>query len=486
MMAPTRSVVVAAIALAGALSTLPPGALGAQARANQCPVQFDPRTPGQEPPTVLERQFSGNYNAFQGGGVRYSCQGDDVTITADSSAYYGDLNILYMIGNVRYRDGDASLDADRLTYYRNEEWVITEGNVFAQMEDGSTMRGPAAEYFRAMPGVRPLQRVAATGRPTLNLVQRDSAGTEQPPVVVVADRITAEGDSLVYAGGQVNITRPDVFARADSAALDEGREYVRLMRSPQIDGRGDREFTMIGQVIELFSRERELERVMATEQARVISEEVTVFADSLDLRVVDGDLERAYAWGPSRARANSPGRVIEADSLDVRLPGQRLQEVHAIGSARLESEVDSAKIVSEQRDWLVGDTVIATFDTVRVEGDTSSTASLRELVARGSARSFQQIAPDTGRTGTPGIHYVGGRMITVSFENREAQSVRVVAPDSGLASGVYLEAAPNAGAPGSSPPASGAPPRPADPPPTAIPAPTPPPSAPPTEALRDE
>jgi lipopolysaccharide export system protein LptA len=465
------------LAVAAPLAVVP-AAASAQGRGQQCPVVFEPRTPGDSAATVLEKQFTGTYNAFQGGGVRYRCQGDDVTIEADSSAYYGDLNILYMIGNVRYRDGRATLDSDRLTYYRNEEWVIVEGNVFARMEDGSTMRGPAAEYFRAMPGIRPLQRVAATGRPVLTLVQRDSAGAEQEPVTVVADRVTAEGDSLVYAGGQVNITRTDVFARADSAALDQGREYMRLMRSPQIDGRGDRPFTMLGQVIELFSRERELERVLATQQARVISEDVTVFADSLDLRVVEGDLQQAYAWGPGRARATSPGRVIEADSLDVRLPGQRLQEVHAIGAARLESDPDSTEIVSTARDWLEGDTVVARFDTLRAPGDTSTQASIRELVSRGRARSYQQIPPDTGRTSCPAIHYVSGRMITVTFENREAQLVRVLAPDSGVASGAYLEApASGCGASAGGTPSAPAP----------VPAGSPPPPPPPlARGVRDE
>src|SRR5690606_37463182 len=114
------------------------------------------------PPSVLEKQPSGRYNAFQGGGVRYSCDGDDVTIEADSAAYYGDLDVLYMIGSVRYRETRAELDADQLTYYRSEEWALAQGNVFAQMENGSTMRGPSAEYYRAVPAIRPGQRVVAT------------------------------------------------------------------------------------------------------------------------------------------------------------------------------------------------------------------------------------------------------------------------------------------------------------------------------------
>lgn len=446
---------------------------GAQGRGRQCDVQFEPRSPSDSSSTVLEKQPSGRYNAFQGGGVRYRCAGDNVTIEADSAAYYGDLNILYMIGSVRYREPRAELDADQLTYYRHEEWVLAQGNVFARMDNGSTMQGPSAEYYRAIPPVRTLQRVVASGRPTLTLIPQDSTGAVQEPVTIIADRVTAEGDSLVYAGGQVQITRPDVLASADSAYLDEGREFGRLMRAPRIEGRGERAFTLTGRTIDLFSRQRELERVLSMGEAHVVSEDVTVRSDTLDLRLAEGELNRAYAWGPSRALATSPGREILADSLDVLLPGQRLETVHALGGARLESAPDSARIISDVRDWLTGDTVVATFDTTRAPGDTTSQPRIRQLVATGSARSFQQIGPDSGRTERPSIHYVRGRTINVHFDDGRPQNVTVTAPDSGMTTGIFLDATRESERPERSG-APGAPtPRPATPPPAPPPVPPP-------------
>ncbi len=452
---------------------------GAQrASRQQCQVRFEARDPGNLPPSVIEQQPSGQYNAFQGGGVRYVCVGDDVSIEADSAAFYGDLNVLYMIGSVRYREPRAELDADQLTYYRSDEWVLAQGNVFARMENGSTMRGPSAEYYRAVPAIRPEQRVVATGRPTFELIPEDSAGAPGEPVTIVADRVVAEGESIVHAGGQVRVTRPDLNASADSAMLDEGRELARLMRSPRIEGRGERTFTLTGNLIDLYSRERELERVLSMGAARVVSEDVTVTADTLDLRVTERELERAFAWGPGRARASSPGREIEADSLDVLLPGQRLHTVFALGSARIESDPDSARVVSDVRDWLAGDTVIAHFDTSRVEGDTTlaegdttSRTRITDLVAMGDARSFQQIGPDSGRTDRPSVHYVRGRTINVLFDDGRPERVTVTAPDSGLATGVYLDAtgatAERDGARPTGPPAS-----PSVPPPNPAPAPT--------------
>lgn len=417
-------------------------AAGAQpSEGRRCELEFEKLRDSTN--TILQRQPSGKYNAFQGGGVRYRCKGQDVTMDADSAAYYGDLAILYLVGQVQYRDDDASLDADRITYYQNEEWVVAEGNVSGRMASGSTMHGPEAEYFRVIPGVRPTQRLVAIHRPTFTLQQPDSAGQPRPPVDVVADRVTAEGDSLVFAGGRVEITRPDLRATSDSAMLDQGTEFGRLVREARVVGSGERGYTLTGRIIDLFSRERELQRVLSTGSATAVSEEVTITSDTLDIRLSDGQIERAFAWGADRAHASAPGRDMRADSLEVRLAGRRLSDLFAVGDARLESVADTLRIRSDERDWLVGDTVIAHFDTSAATSAADSGSSqpvLREVLAHGHARSFQQVPPDSGVTNRPSIHYVIGRDIAVLFDSSAVRRVTVVAPDSGQTVGVYLDA----------------------------------------------
>lgn len=481
----TRAIcsILAAFAL-GALA----GIAGAQPAERRCELRFDPADVNSPPSSVLERQASGRYNAFQGGGrgVLYTCVGTAVRMRADSAAYYGDLSTLYLIGNVRYSDETAALDADRLTYYQTVQWAVAQGNVFARLQSGSTMRGPNGEYYRPIPGVRPQERLLATNRPTLTLSETDSAGNPRPPVTVVADRVTAEGRSTVYAAGGVVITRPDLVARGDSAFVDESREFARLMRTPNIEGQGKRPFRLDGTVIDLFSKERQLERVLASGAAHAVSEDMDLRADTLDLRVVNNELEQAFAWGASGARATSTGRDIRADSLDVRLPGGRVSEVVAVGDARIETQPDTLRIRVTERDWLEGDTVVAHFDSTAAPGDTASRPSIRSLVASGAARSYQHIPPDTGVTARPSIHYVRGKTITVSFAERRPQRIDVTAPDSGLTSGVFLDATtqpgttaggaagrprsarPGAGQPSTSPaaPPTPTPPRPTRPPPT--------------------
>lgn len=416
-----------------AAALLAPIPLAAQASGAQgrCVLQFE----AAQARSTLNKLASGKYNAFQGGGVTYSCVGQNNQLRADSAEFYGDLDILYLIGNVHYTEPRVKVDSRRMTYWKNEERLLAEGDVVATLPSGTVMHGPRAEYYRAIPGVRPTTRMIATGRPLITLVQVDSTGKKQPPVDLRAERVTMDADSLVYAGGQVDIQRPDIHATGDSAFMDSGHEIARLMRGPVIEGKADRPFTLTGTTIDIYSRQRQLERVESLGNARAVSQDMDLRADTIDLRVTENKLERAYAWGPNGARAVSPTQIITADSLDVRLPEQRIRQVFAVKNAWAQSDPDSTKIRSKERDWLRGDTIVANFDSTRAAGDTSSQPALTRLVAHGNARSFYQVAVSGAPKDRPAINYVRGRAINVAFESRQVQRVTVTEQ----ATGVYLE-----------------------------------------------
>jgi hypothetical protein len=434
-----RAVHVAAAALALAL-----GARGAAAQTpgGRCALEFE-NTPTSR---FNAQKVAGTeqYNSFLGGGVIAHCSGQQVTLKADSAEYYGVQGTLYLIGTVSYVEPRVRVNSQRMTYFQADERLLAEGNVDAVLPSGTTMRGPQAEYFREIPAVRPRPRLIAPGRPTFNIVQADSTGRPGEPTALVADRVTADGDSLVYAGGRVEIDRTDISARGDSAFLDSGTEFARLMRGPSIAGKGERPFTLRGSVLDLFSRERQLQRVVASMQAEAVSQDLKLTSDSIDMRVTGGQLDRAYVWGKSRARAVSPERDIIADSIDVRLPGQRVREVRALRGAYASTVPDTARFRSNERDWLRGDTIVARFDSTavaagrgpRAPGDSARSPRIRQLEATGSARSFYQIAPQRrDSAGRPGVNYVSGKNIVVAFNGQSVQTVTVL----GSAAGVYLE-----------------------------------------------
>jgi len=185
-------------------------ALPALAQApRECVLDYESPT-GNTRTNAIELP-SHRYNVFQGGGVTYHCRGQDNTIIADSSEYYGDQSVLYLIGHVHYRETRAKVDSDRMTYYQLEDRLRAEGNVNVLLQSGTTMKGPVVDYYRAT-ATRPLARAIATGNPTMQLVEANKTGRPSEPINVVANQIVSDGDSLVYASGQVQITRPDVIA----------------------------------------------------------------------------------------------------------------------------------------------------------------------------------------------------------------------------------------------------------------------------------
>jgi len=377
---------------------------------------------------------TGKYNAYIGGGFIGHCRGEDVTLLSDSAEYYGDNSLLYLIGHVHYREPRAKIDADHMTYWTAEGHVRAENNVYGVMNNGTTMRGPVADYYRIVPGVRAQTLLVTTGRPHFGIVQRDTVtGKMSDTVHVEADRVTNIADSVTYAGGNVHITRPEMFATGDSAYVDGGTGRARLMIHPTVEARRDRPFTLTGGVIDVFSTNKQVNRVVATPNGHATSQDLQLFADSIDLRVTGNTLQRAMAWGKTRARALSPTQDILADSIDAILPNQRVQELRAVRKAYATAVPDTETITTKDRDWMRGDTIIARFDTV-VHGDTSRTPPVKAILARTNARAYYHIANDDNKQ-KPGVNYVVGRMIDIAFANHAVQTVTVT----DKAGGVYLE-----------------------------------------------
>ena len=431
-------------------------AVASTAEAQDIPRSCDLEFPtGTNTVANIRTDASGQQVTFLGRGIVARCIGQGNRLTADSAEYYQAQGRLFLVGNVHYTEPRVTVDSRTMTYYQNDDHLHAEGNVVAVMSNGSTLRGPSADYYRSTPQ-RPMARMFAPGRPTVTLVQKDTTGRGRPPDTahVVANQIMMEGDSLVYASGRVQITRPDLVATGDSAFMDSGHDFARLMREPMVKGLGTRSFTLTGGVIDVYSKNRQLERVVATPSGHALSQDLELVADTVDLRIQTNQLQRVMAWGKGRARAVSPEREITADSIDAIMPGQRVREVRALRNAYAESNPDSG-VVSTQRDWMRGDTIVARFDSL-VGTDTANRPRVREIVAEGNARSFYQMKNSKGPQTQPSVNYVRGRIIEILFEDRKVSTVTVT----DKATGVMIEPAIEASTAKPASPTTQAPPRP--------------------------
>jgi hypothetical protein len=396
-------------------------------------------------PVVVVTRPTGQRDTFTGGGVIVRCPARRITLRADSLEFYGDERRIFLVGNVDYDEPRLKLTSDQLTYFVPDERVVATGRVNTTLPSGSKLVGPQAEYRRAAPRIRAVSEMTATGRPSVTLVEgpsarRDSVGgrrdTTRPPTVVIANTLFVLGDSLIYGSGQVDIRRPDLTAHSDSVFLDTGREFMRLLRSPRVDGRRDRPYRLAGQVIDLYSRNRQLERVVAKGNGSAVSEDMTLTADTIELRVASDLLQRAVAWGSTGARAVSPTQTIAADSITAVMPGQRVRTVTASRRAYAEAQPDTARIRTTEKDWLRGDTIVARFDTAaKAPSDTARQPEVRQLVAKGDAKSLYHLAPADSAAQGVAINYVTGDVITIAFDSQRVARVTVA----GQRSGLYLE-----------------------------------------------
>jgi hypothetical protein len=433
----TRSSLIALIAAcaiaAPAAAQRPAAPLPGGAPTGECNLLVTPNSDSTH--FTSAKLPSGEYNNFVGGGVTGRCPTQQITLVADSAEWFGDLHMWHLIGHVHYVEPRLTMDSDVATYYLTDEHLLSEGNVHTLLPSGTNLVGPRVEYYRAAPKIRDVARMIAPGRPTINVIEKDSTGKQSEPTIVVANTVVMDGDSLVFASKNVVITRTDVIATGDTASMNNQSEFARLMRSPKIVSRGKKEFTLYGEVIDLFGQNHALQRVLSKGKAKSVSDSATMTADTIDFRMDAGLLQRMYAWGKSRAHAVNPQYDVLADSIDLRMPGQRTREIRAVRKAFAQSTPDTAKLHTKEKDWMRGDTITAHFDSVQVAGDTSRQPQMRRLVSHGSAQSFYQLAAkDSGVVG-PAINYVKGRDISIAFANRQVQTVDII----DQAQGVYLE-----------------------------------------------
>ena len=226
--------------LLGAATLLAPSARAQNPATPANPAKPTRCTLVPQPTTRLSSDTlpTGQQIAFVGGGVILKCPERGITLQGDSAEQYPDRD--YLIGHVIYDEPRLHLTSDFLTHYPADERIVAAGNVDAKLPSGSSLKGPNAELQRVLLPMRPRRKLIATQRPTISIVEKDSTGKPMEPMTVVSNTVLMDGDSLIYAGGQVVITRPNLGATADSAAIDETKEIMQLMRKPQITGKKDR------------------------------------------------------------------------------------------------------------------------------------------------------------------------------------------------------------------------------------------------------
>ncbi len=374
-------------------------------------------------------------NYFAGGNVRLRCANIPVRIASDSVASYQG-NVVQFIGSVRYQDSTVNMTADFGTYFRDaEKWEARGRVVLRNLRDGSTLRGPSLDYYRAVRGLRDLEEMYADQRPTITLPVRDSSNTVEDPYVVVGDRVRTRGEDQLWAAGRVTIDRSDFKGRGDSLQMDTGAaSNGALVGSAVLRRVASDSFQLRGKRIDFVLANRQLTYLTARDSADLVGTDLSLVGDAIGLDVNDGEVEQTLSWGKEvRPLALSNDYEIRGDSLAFDTPERELKEIRAFSAAWVGAKPDSAG----DRDWVSGEKVIASFVTRDSAG--TKRPALQRMEATGRARSLYRMV-QSGQ-GRPSVSYTIADTIIITMK---------VSPDSvtvdrvfatGSVEGVHLQPA---------------------------------------------
>jgi lipopolysaccharide export system protein LptA len=409
---------------------------------------------------ITREEFAGVAIITLHGPFRIVCN-DGAVLRASSGVVNETSRDVTLTGNVFFQDPEQVLTAQQAFYNTATGRLHALGSVvFTNRTEGSTLRGPELEYYRALPE-RPEALVIAPQRPRLTLQPRQG-GADGEPMELDADHVVIRGNDDLHARGSVVITRSDMRAVAGEARYNGDTEALELREAARITSD---DYELAGELVNARLREGAMEHLRARTDAALTGEDLRVTAADLELFFENERLQRTFARMDPAVDAAAQARPValartfrlEADSIEAVTPDQRLEQVIALGAARGET-IDTLRVQTEppagspapgaaarlallENDWIRGDTVIGYF-VPRAPGAEASGAedagvTLQRLLARGAAQSLYRAAPegDEANPENRGINYLSGAVIELTFEDGELQ----VAEVQGLRRGLYLE-----------------------------------------------
>jgi hypothetical protein len=329
--------------------------------------------------------------------------------------------------------------------------------VLTNKQDGSTLRALSLDYFQPS-ATYPEGRIDVhAGRPRGTIIRQRANSAARDTTVIDSDRMQIIGEQTFRGWGNVQTRRGTLTTTSAFAEFNETANRMvlsggALVQSDTFRLRAD----SIDAVVVNGDEFRELH---AFRQVVLESEGVDLTAPLVRLFFTAGEVERLVALGGSKtgenspqARSVSPDFVLTADSIDAHSPQQKLERVFAVGRARGErfgdTAVDNSLPELIRNDWVQGDTVRAFFTerppvaaapgqarpVAAVGAD--STRVLERIVAVGTpASSTYRLHEQVGDSVEVSVNYLTAKKLDVIFKDGAVQKVGA----EGEIRGLYLQ-----------------------------------------------
>jgi hypothetical protein len=319
---------------------------------------------------------------------------------------------IQLMGNVQFQDSARTLTSTNATYFSRLQRLSATGDVvLTHRTTNSVIRSHQVEYLEATPQRQSLVQ-AMGGRPRAVLRQagqRDSTVLDAQQIDIIADeRLRGTGDAVLVRDS----------LRALAYIIDYSERAGVLNMSGLLTRIELPTYTLVGDSITARLREGEqIEEVLSRHNATLEADEMNVRSGAIRLFFDEEGVSRMVAmrWEPvaGAVRADQSRVVNEqfsmvADSIDVLAPQQLLREAVAVGTAYVErvtpdsirallpeTDAEIARFIAN--DWMRGDTVRAFF--VAAGGEAVTAAAVAAATALpDTAAAAPAVAPAVGGT----------------------------------------------------------------------------------------
>ncbi len=265
-------------------------------------------------------------------------------------------SIAYLRDYVEYHDQERSLLADSTRYDRGSGILEATGSVVLIDEKrNAILRAPSLIYSTET------KQGVAVGEPMLEISKRGVS------TFVASDSLKYFSDEKrAIAIGNVRIVRDSTVARCSKAVLIDEESVIVLSGNPLIEEGGS---SLYGETISIFSRDDEIDRIMATGNATSVyapkGERRTILTgDEISLDFDGGKLAKVEVKGRSRAtfdqdiNKSAPNDQVVAEEIEVFVKEGKVDRARIIGGVtgvyRLE-DGDTTELVNYSSDSLLYD-----------------------------------------------------------------------------------------------------------------------------------
>jgi lipopolysaccharide assembly outer membrane protein LptD (OstA) len=337
----------------------------------------------------------------------------EVNLESERAVWYRTAGQVVFIDSVKVEDPDQTLSADRVTYYKNSQKVVADGNVtLLSKKENAMISGGHGEYDRTT------KFVSFSQSPTLILKPNrgDSTvyGEQGRTITVTSQSMKYYVDQKVgIAQNDVLITKGTIRAKCDSATLLNSENKIILEGKAEAEKERDR---LSGERMEIYLRHEKVERIEVFGNAKASHLEVS---DSLN-QLTSYD---------SLAKASGKESFLSSKKMVFLLEDEKLNEVEASGNATSiyypsqKKGSISEKSISGDRNEASGDTIdlFLSDDRIRqvlIEGGAMGTYSFPKEKTQDSSSSSGSVE-DTIKYSANKIDYlIESNLITLEGKSR--------------------------------------------------------------------